>query len=238
MITIVIPAYNEEENIEKCLQSLVDQKTNKKFAVILVDNNSTDGTVNKATKFKKLLNLTIIKEKKKGRGIARKTGFDHATTDIILSTDADTMVPKDWVEKLASALLLHKNKAVAVTGTCRIEDCDRATNLRFNRFQPLAMKSYKTLFGHFWLSGFNFGIYKSAYEKSGGFNPNLNAQEDMDLTLKVSKVGKIVFLKDAAVTFSGRRFKNGLVRGVAPYITTFFRYYLFNKENIVLSDPR
>lgn len=72
MISVIIPAYNEEQNITRCLNALTVQKTNKKFEVILVDNNSTDGTVELANKFNNKLNLKIVTETKKGRSPARK----------------------------------------------------------------------------------------------------------------------------------------------------------------------
>ena len=60
-ITVCIPAYNEEKNIAECLQALVNQTTNEKFEVILVNNNSTDQTIAIAEQFKKKLQLKIQK---------------------------------------------------------------------------------------------------------------------------------------------------------------------------------
>lgn len=236
MISIVIPAYNEEKNIGDCLTSLVNQQTSKKFRVIVVDNNSTDKTAQKAKSFSKNLDMTIIFEKRKGRGTARKTGFDYSTDEIIFSTDADTILPTNWIEKLYSELV--KSNGVAVSGTCRIIDCNAITNKAFNIMQPLAMKVYKGIFGHYWLSGFSFAIYKKIYSKSGGFNPELNALEDIDLSLKISKIGEIIFLKDIPVIFSGRRFKSGLIKGSLPYLTTFLKYFFLKKDDVKITDPR
>ena len=74
MVSIVIPAYNEEKLIGKCLSSLVKQDIGEKIEVILVNNSSTDGTVLKARNYLTKLPLKIITEKKKGRGIARERG--------------------------------------------------------------------------------------------------------------------------------------------------------------------
>lgn len=236
MLSIIIPAYNEEKSIGKCLEALLKQNTTRKFEIILVDNASTDKTAEVAEQFKEKLNLKIVKEERKGRGIARKVGFENASGNIFLSTDADTIVPSNWVEKLTNTL--EGRGAVAVTGTCKIVDCSPLTNLLFNTFMSSFMRGYRLLIGHYWLSGFSFATYKDAYEKSGGFSGELTAQEDIDLSFRVQKIGKIQIVTDVPVIFSGRRFQKGIVHGLVPYMSTFAEYYLFKKKNVVLPDIR
>ena len=84
MISVVVPAYNEEKQIEKCLDSLVNQSTTQKFEVIIIDNNSNDKTAEIAKKYEKILNLKIFMQKIKGRGAARQKGFYQANGEIIL----------------------------------------------------------------------------------------------------------------------------------------------------------
>lgn len=101
------------------------------------------------------------------------------------------------------------------------------------------MRLYGLLYGHCWLSGFSFAIRKSAYQNSGGFDPDLNAQEDIDLSFRVSKLGKIKLVTDTPVLFSGRRFKDqGLVGGIGDYITSFKGYRSGKKNETSLSDIR
>ncbi len=237
MVSVVIPAYNEEKVIGACLDSLVKQKTQHKFEVIVVNNNSTDKTADAVNSYRNRLELNLVMQKEKGRGPARQIGFSHACGDIILSTDADTVVPPGWVETLSDSL--RGSNAVAISGTCKIVDCGLFTNTLFNFFQPLAMRVYRLVFGHYWLNGFNFAIYKEVYRKSGGFNVKLNSQEDIDLSFKVSKLGKIHFMPGLPVIFSGRRFRQkGLIRGSLPYLLTFIGYFFYKNEGVILSDVR
>lgn len=237
MISIVIPAYNEEKLISKCLNALANQKTDKKFEVILVDNNSTDKTVEIAGNFSNKLNLKIVPEKKQGRGAARYTGFKKASGNIILSTDADIIFPPTWVEDLSNALI--QSNTVAVTGSLKINDCGWLKNTLFNYFiVPLSVRGYRLVVDHYWLNGFNFGIYKEVYEKSGGFNPELNAEEDVDLGFKTAKIGKIKYIPSISVISSGRRFQNKFIKGLLSYPFIFFQYYVLKKEKIILSDIR
>lgn len=236
MVSVIIPAYNEEKVLGKCLDAFTVQQTKEKFTVFLVNNNSTDRTAEIAKSYKGKLSLTLLFQKRKGRGAARDTGFRHAKGDIFLSTEADTIVPPDWIETMTRHI--RESDAVAVTGGCTIVDCDPYTNVFLNFLQPLTMRLYRLVFGYFWLNGFNFAIYKDVYEKSGGINPNLNTHDDIDLSFRVNKLGKIKYVPNVLVNYSGRRFKHGLVKGLIPYVTAFIDYFFFKREDIHLSDVR
>jgi len=236
LISVVIPCYNEEKVIAACLTALVNQITSYSFEVVVINNNSTDQSAEIIKRFQDILNLKIIQQKKKGRGPARKTGFEYAKSDIILSTDADTIVPINWIDTLVNNLILNKN--IAVTGSSKIVDCGWFANTIFNFIQPISMKFYRIFMGHYWLSGFSFGIYKNIYKKSGGFDENINGLEDIDLSFKVSKIGIIKYIPDIPVIFSGRRFSKGLFKGMFSYVYLFIVYLLFRKKQIFLADVR
>lgn len=233
-VSVVIPAFNEEKYIRYCLDSLVHQKTSLTYEVIVVDNNSQDLTTKISRGFKDKLNLKIIREPKQGRGAARARGFGEAQGSLILSTDADTIVYPAWIDTLVNGL---GGDTVAVTTSCKIRDLDPIANTIFNFLQPLLTYSFRVLFGHFWLAGFSFAISKSAYIKSGGFNPNLQALEDADLALRVAKLGKIRFVK-TPVIFSGRRFKKGLLSGLFEYIKVFILAYTLKRQPVFMGNPR
>ncbi len=225
LISVVIPAYNEAENIGAVLASLVDQAVAEPFEVIVVDNSSTDGTAQAAATYGNRLQLRVITERTKGRGAARAAGFAAAGGNLILSTDADSAVPPRWIERLTAAL--RQPGVVAVTGPGRITDCAPATNRRFNWLQPWLMRAYRLVFGHYWLTGFNFGITRAAYDRAGGFAANAADLEDIDLGFRVRRAGRIVMLPDVPVTTSGRRFRHGLLAGLWPYTWIFIRRFWF-----------
>ena len=236
MYSIVVPAFNEEKNIGACLQGLVDQKTDKEFEVILVNNNCTDNTIAEAQKFSDRLNLHIVEEPRKGRSPARRKGFEVAQGEIVISTDADAVAPDNWVGTLLT--FFEDEKTVAVGGTCFIDDCGWLKNLTYNIGQPLAMHVYRIMYGHYWLSGFSFAIRKSIYEEAGGFDPDLNALEDIDLGFRVAKQGKIRFSNKAPTKFSSRRFDDGFISGLVQYLKPFRHYRKGDYSKTTLSDPR
>lgn len=233
-ISIVIPALDEEKYIKSCLESILHLNTKLNFEVILVDNNCIDATVSIANSFQGKINLRIIKEENPGRGAARSKGFKVARGEIIVSTDADTIVYDSWLETLVDSL---NDQVIAVTTSSKIIDSSFLTNLIFNFIQPMMTIVYGFFFGNSWLFGFSFAIYKSIYEKSGGFDIKLQAQEDFDLGYRVSKLGRIKFI-NKPVLFSGRRFKKGFLRGLYTYAVTFIQAFVFKKKDIYLGNPR
>jgi len=233
-ISIVVPAYNEEQCVAACIRSLAEQEIDCPYEVILVDNNSTDNTVAVASAAAGRLNLRIAYERRQGRGAARHTGFALARGQVVFSADADTTYPANWLSSLLGALA--DPAVVAATGTARVDDLSGWRNAVFNIGQPLAMWCYRLVLGHHCLSGFNFAIRQDVYRVSGGFDPALNAEEDADLSRRVARLGKIRFVF-VPVTFSGRRFKRGLLRGLLAYMVLFGQYRM-RRTSAYLSDVR
>ena len=92
-LSIVLPTYNERENIRILIPLLekILEKNNLKGEIIVVDDNSPDGTAQETEKLKKQYDNVrlILRKKKEGIGSALKSGYDESKGDIILSMDAD-----------------------------------------------------------------------------------------------------------------------------------------------------
>lgn len=102
-LSIILPTYNERENIQELIPKLQYsiKKLNKKAEIIIVDDNSPDGTADLARKLgKKYGNIIVIlRQKKEGMGAAIKEGLDNAKGNVLLSMDVDSFDIAD-VEKL------------------------------------------------------------------------------------------------------------------------------------------
>jgi glycosyltransferase involved in cell wall biosynthesis len=236
-VSVVIPAYNEEKFIAKTLDSLVAQKIKSTFEVIVVDNNSTDDTSKIVKKYSKKLNLHLVHEPKKGRGTARSKGASLAKGEVILCADADTIYPKNWIE---TALKYFENpKVVAITGPWKAQGVSKKMDVFLDVGQEITSVVPSQFFlGHPWLTGFNMAVRSDAYHKCGGFNSKINSQEDLDLTFRIRKLGKIVYARDMVVTTSNRRFKDGLVKGFWGYEKSAIDYFVLGKDNPHLDDKR
>lgn len=98
--SIIVPAYNTEEYIDKCLKSIFSN-TYKNFEVIIVNDGSTDKTEDIINKYiKKYDNIIYIKQKNMGLSLARNNGVKKATGDCLLFIDSDDYVEKNLLENI------------------------------------------------------------------------------------------------------------------------------------------
>lgn len=228
MISVVIPAYNEEKGIAACLDSLTRQKTSLSYEVVVVDNNSTDKTASIIKQYAKKMKTVYVLEKTPGSGAARARGFDEAKGDIILTTDADTVLPSDWIEKLSSPL--SDERVAGVSSPCDIDD-ESEVNRRIFRFGArLGLELYRILRGHYWLAGFSYAVRKDTYKSAGKINKSLPALDDVELSERISNFGEIVYLHDFYVLASNRRYRDGLIKGMLSYIKPFVEIIYFHKS--------
>jgi cellulose synthase/poly-beta-1,6-N-acetylglucosamine synthase-like glycosyltransferase len=108
-ISIIVITFNEEENIRGCLDSLLElDYPEDKYEIIVVDS-STDSTPRIVEGYKK---VKLIRSKK-GFGQQRNIGLSSATFDIVACTDADCIVPGDWLKIINQAF---KNKGISAIG--------------------------------------------------------------------------------------------------------------------------
>ena len=98
--SIIVPAYNTEKYIDKCLKSIFSN-TYKNFEVIIVNDGSTDKTEDIINKYiKKYDNIIHIKQKNMGLSMARNNGVKKATGDYLLFIDSDDYVEKNLLENI------------------------------------------------------------------------------------------------------------------------------------------
>lgn len=215
-VSVAIPAHNEAATLPACLDALANQDTLHEQRIIVVDSASSDKTADVARAWEDRLDLKVVHEPLPGRGRARRRGFSEAETDIILSTDADSVVPLDWVEKLVNTLVEHP-EAAAVSGSSYINDGTRLTNWSMKVGMPLSLRAYRLMIGHYMLTGANFAIRREAYEAAGGFDPKQDMLDDVDLSFRVNKVGPIIYLKEPKVLTEGDVFGKGYIQGFWHY---------------------
>ena len=182
-VSIVIPAYNEVDQIGRCLEAIADQ-TSKPDQVIVVDNNSNDGTAAIATRFPF---VTVVCEKRQGVVHARNTGFDMACGDIIGRVDADTIVAPDWV---ATTRRIFANSNVgAVSGSVGYHHAPYA---KFFSKIDSGLRHYLawSLGSEVALQGANMAVRASAWRASRGRMCNRGGlHEDFDLSIHLREAG-------------------------------------------------
>lgn len=228
-ISVVVVGLNEEKNISTCLKSLISQKTARPYEIIFVDGGSKDSTVKTVESFAGgAQSVTVITQPGKGIGDAREAGFKRARGALIFSFDADSVAHSDWLEVGACYFAKHP-EVVGVVGRYAIE----GSPLQQKVFLA-GMRFFDTLqrliSGFYAFRGINFAVRQSAWKAAGGFNTNISALEDVELALRVSKVGRIAFLPNWTVQSSGRRFRGNLLRSNLYRLKAYY-YRVFRRDN-------
>lgn len=108
-VTIIIPTYNEQGVIGDCLASL-NKQTFKNFEVIIVDDGSTDGTLEVSRDLKLKYKLLTLHQNHKGAGSARNMGVKKADGNILVFVDADMTFDKNFVKKLVDPIIKGKSR--------------------------------------------------------------------------------------------------------------------------------
>jgi glycosyltransferase involved in cell wall biosynthesis len=207
-ITVVIPVLNEENLLPDSLRSLRAQ-TFKDYELVVVDNGSADNTAQVAHRY----GCRVVNEKRKGVCFARQRGFEEAQGEIIVSTDADTVVPPDWLELIVRSF--EKNpKQVAVYGNILFREREGLGQWLAEAFFSTFLR-LNHLLGRPHFCGSNFAIRREVFHRAGGFKNGdrfYTDSEDVQLSLKLKGKGYIHFDKGLAVYTSSRRFRKGGLR--------------------------
>jgi len=199
-ISVIIPVYNEEKYIKTCLSAIFNQ-TAPANEVIVVDNNCTDKTIKIAKEFP----VKIIKEKKQGMIQARNKGFNSAKFQLIARTDADSIVPNNWIGKIKNNF--QKEEIDALTGPIIFYDLPFKSSLPAVNFLKIMnfIQKGPTLIGP------NMALTKKMWNKVKNkvCLDNKKVHEDIDLALNILlSQGKIKYDYSLVVKISGRRIKN------------------------------
>lgn len=219
-VSIVIPAYNEEAIIAASLLSLRNHDTDD-YELIVVDNASTDKTAKIAEEYAD----KVVYEERKGVAYARQRGFQEASGSIIASTDADTITEKNWVDEIRRTFM---DGIVGAYGPVYLFDgTPLDKRLAKYGFASFLMINCMLGFPHF--SGQNFAVRRKDFHAIRGFNITLKSAEDVDLSLRLKKIGKIHFNQKMIVYTSARRLNIGYWQFLKHHISNYFSMLFFGK---------
>lgn len=181
-ISVIIPMYNASGCIEKCLSSMLKQ-TAKNLEVILVDDCSTDDTVQKAKKYP----FKIIKlSKRLSPAGVRNYGVKNASGDILVFIDADVVLKPNSIEEIVRSLGTPDTEAVS-----GIYTQDTPQNSFFSQFQNLILIFRYELVPHSidLVCSFFCAIKRGAFEAIGGFNEKMLYYEDIEIGKRLTSNG-------------------------------------------------
>jgi len=185
LVSIIIPVFNAEKYIGQCLSALQALDYPKdRYEVLLIDNGSTDGTIEIIKKYP--VRLFLLPKVTISR--LRNAGAAKARGDILAFTDADCLPPHLWLKE---AVELLKNKGVGAVGCWYALP---AQTVFWERVWNAHMSSRRFKVGAIdWVPSGNFIVSKEVYQLIGGFNEALTTSEDVDICQRIQKEGLSVF---------------------------------------------
>jgi len=229
MISVVVPVQNEREEITECLDAFRRQTLDGPFEVVVVDNGSSDDTVEVVRTFAAEhgeLNVRDVPEPRPGVAAACQAGFDHARYGIVARTDADTIVDEGWLDAIAARF--SDERVAALCGHVGFRDRQPLQRcLQLERLIGLHQRAHIRLGKpHFW--GFNFAVRRDVFRRAGGFDTRLKLAEDLDLGLRLQDAldrgERIVYAPEMRVFSSSRRYR--LNRDWLRYTLDGYRAYI------------
>jgi glycosyltransferase involved in cell wall biosynthesis len=227
-LSVVIPCYNEERTLEKCIKRVL--KISNEFLdleIIIVDDCSTDGSLSIARDFeKKDQRITVMQhDKNKGKGAALQTGFKIATGDFIVIQDADLEYDPNDILRLLVPLV--SNEADVVFGSRFLPHGphrvlyfwhslgNRFLTLISNMFTNLNLTDMEVCYKIFRreiLQNINLK------EKRFGFEP--------EITAKVARTGCRIY--EVGISYYGRTYEEGKKIGWKDGIRAFWCILKYN----------
>lgn len=198
--SVIIPAYQAEDTIDRCLEALAHQTVlPTRYEILVVDDGSTDGTV---ARVQAHTDVRLLRQERRGPAAARNLGVDHARGQIVLFTDADCEPLPDWIERMAAALV---EGVVGAKGTYLTRQ--RALVARFVQLEY--EDKYDRMAGEATIDFVD--TYAAAYRRdvfleNGGFDTAFPAAsvEDQEFSFRLAQRGyRLVFVPEARVYHLG-----------------------------------
>src|SRR5574344_70864 len=207
-ISVIIPVYNVEKYLRKCLNYLVNQ-TLKDIEIICINDGSTDSSLNILNEYAKNdSRFIIISEKNQGQGVARNRGIKIACGKYIVFVD-----PDDWIELNALEILYSKfNDTNADVIHFDYEDYNEIFHkTRLRSFYKHALKKLK------------YNLKKNSYYSWYNFKDNCLS----DITVMVwNRAYSTKFIKENNIKFAESRFGEDHIFTLACLLSAQKIYYL------------
>ncbi|HPJ17017.1 MAG TPA: glycosyltransferase [Candidatus Woesebacteria bacterium] len=192
--SIVVPAYNSEKTIKKCLDALVNQNFNEKYEIVVVDDGSKDKTKNIVCEYS---DVKYVYQSNAGPAAARNTGWRNCIGDIVVFTDSDCVPEKNWLKEMVKPFI---NKNIAAVGGCYdgvVNSKSRLANIIGEEIKYRYSKMNSEIDAH---GSYSLAIRKNILESTNGYDEKypVATAEDFDLCYRIVAKGNVIILNKNA----------------------------------------
>ena len=206
--SIIIPTFNRLEELKELIPSLESQSLDpSQFELVIIDDGSTDQTLEYLNHLNLPFNLTLRSQKNQGPGAARNHGMSIAAGSHFIFVDSDCILPPQYLQIIDSYLEQNSLDAFGGPDTYHpsFSPLLKAINYAMTSFLGTAgTRGSKKSLAKFYPRSFNMGYHRRVYEKIGGFN-DLRHGQDMDYSARIFEAGFKVGLISEAFVYHKRR---------------------------------
>ena len=213
--SVVVPAHNEADVLGRTLGSLRAQDFRGGVEVVVVDNGSVDGTADLA----RAAGARVAQEPTLGVCAARQRGTEVARGQIVVSTDADTVHPPDWLSRIDAAFRDDPD-LVAVAGPCRYEDPPGWAAVLPRLGFGVVAATHRLTGWVGYVTATNVAFRREGFP---GYDTSLTqGGDEVDLLRRLRGQGRVTWDPTNAVHTSSRRLDQGLAHTV---LVSYGYYY-------------
>lgn len=220
-LSVIIPTLNEGKYLRNTLECLRKQ-TFQNFETIIVDGGSTDATRDIAHEYTE----RVFISKEGGVPLARNYGAKKAKGNILAMTDADCILPPNWLEIMHKDF--RKHNVEMVWGPL---EYDQEATLSARIFAKVVWGLYRFIWKYVvWVSNPNLAFTKEGFKKIGGYRKDVTFMDEYDIGVRARRTLKFYFDPDNVVIFSGRRFKrlHSQLPELVKYMRSLISYNMTN----------
>lgn len=220
MISIIIPTYNEADQIAKTINAIHNANPGQPIEIIVSDGGSTDDTLSIAEQHGAL----ALRSKQKGRAAQMNSGAAAARGEILYFLHADSVPPQGFTSEIQRAY-----EDGFSSGCFRLAfDYSHwflKANAWFTRFNVNAVRfGDQSLF-----------VTRAVFQKSGGFREDLLMMEDQEIIHRLKKWGRFTVMNDYVITSARKYHDNGIYRMQGIFFRIWALYYLgYSQERLLM----
>lgn len=195
LVSVIMPSYNSKKYIKKAIDSVLEQ-TYSNFELIIVDGNSTDGTLDILDEYKKQdRRIKVIQDEGRGIGAALQLGCQIASGKFIARMDSDDIAINTRFEKQLKIFHSIPNLILVASPVIYINEDDSIVGYSFPYTNKRIIQEKVYLIAHPTVM-----MKKDAYVKAGGYQPLLRA-EDYFLWNRMRLMGELYIFKEPLIKY-------------------------------------
>jgi rSAM/selenodomain-associated transferase 2 len=209
MISIIIPTFNEADQIITTIGQLNGKSGGNHFEIIVSDGGSTDNTVALA----KHAGAIVVNSPRKGRAAQMNAGASLAKGEVLYFLHADTIPPEGYLADIKEAVAMGYHAGCFMLSFDHLHWFLKA-NCWFTRFDVNAIRfGDQSLF-----------VTKAAFEEAGGFSEEYVVLEDQELIKRLRKDVRFKVVKKPVVTSARKYLENGVYKTQGIFFIIYFLY--------------